>query len=404
MKKYYLLAMFLLIGLPSISHAWLSGYTNFANVSVNGAVNDSFFLNLSTVGVTCGTPKCMEVVVTNTADGVLPYQTAINGLWYGRTAAGENISGSYPKDNITAIFLNETAANVYVYYNNNTEQIDKSVSLLLWDDNFQEYAIGTAASSVAKFFSNNGGSATVDNSGGTTRHVLGMNGGGFTMAWNVTEFKNVTVIWEINNSASATNDQGFFTFSTTYDNGYRSPQTFPDNVWGVRVSGSGIGTTLSYTGATNTGINISFQREGTFVNLYLRNQTRLMKGGNVSNTAITQGSIFGFVPGLVRKGLYRITAWNLTVNPAFSPAITYTTNTLAPANSCTPSSPVWTLNLADNCTLSGVYSVTNWTIYSTGRGTTITDNFTLTFTNRIYGSFVEFAYFILFKNASLIRK
>lgn len=76
------------------------------------------------------------------------------------------------------------------------------------------------------------------------------------------------------------------------------------------------------------------------------------------------------------------------------------------SDTCTPTDgQQWNLNLADNCTITGLtWSGPKWNISSSGQGRTILSYSNLTYSNLTYGSFIQWAALVFNTTTRIIRK
>lgn len=320
MKKYILFAIFILF--IGVSNAQLANYSGKVTLSGTPRANDTWEINHSVYGIQCSTAKCMEIIVKEKDTNVtLEYQTIVNGFWY-QNNNGHNTTPVWRGSNFTVIlFRNSSYSGVDIYYNNVTQQTDRSRSILLWYDNFESYAVGSlparamSSNSLGRICQTNGQKAVgCDTTGGNF------------VSWNVTEYsKNVTAVFEINNSASDANDLILQLYG---NNSYRIPQITTPNSYAINYQGGAtIGTGVSFVGNSSTGYNVTMQSDNQSFNFWINH---IIKGGNSTHFDVTRnsGSMIAFQPSISLKGLLSLKVWNQTIQtytsqPIFTPSLTY---------------------------------------------------------------------------------
>jgi hypothetical protein len=397
MKAIFLIGILVCwVTLIGTSYAWESPYTQRVNVTPSvTAINTSFVVNLSMANITCSY-RCEDVYITDGDDKQLPYQTFVNGIWYYKGVA-HNLSISTQQFNVTYVFLNKTVTTVWAYIKNSSSVIDRSESILALDDDFSAWQV--TANYLPTYMKSVGSGSQLCTRGGKVGICPKFSGGAqhFDWYWNVSNPSGSTLNFEYGqfNLTSGSNDLLLVTYETApLTGGYRSPQESTNGNWYLRTLGDTAIGNSSYSGAMppdGQGLNITIYRADKRIGMLFRNSTNKVithigaddTSANISKAGEQQGT-FGIF-------LSHLTFYNRTVDLSYGG---YYVNygPQETQGTCTPTTPIWSLNLADNCTVTGTYSIGNIFIYGTGYGHTSFINLNLTYSNLSFvGQFINYA-------------
>lgn len=404
--KWLFLAMFVLIGLPMTVNAWCGGDTNYtmAQFNVTFRDRDIVYINLTANNITCKYANCTDVKVFDQNDVELVYlNTSDTGKKAYQVLLDNITDRDHPQNDFLIMQPQNSSGFYYLCYNhtvNNTFGY-----LQMWADNFERYAVGdTPIRSLSA-----SGACTIKQNGNDK--ICGTNSAWF-QRWRLpTNYTNVTFQFEMNNTATATNthDIRIFQLTTGFSSGYRAPYSSNTNQIDLRndTVNAEFGTPMTYT-ATGKAVNWTSGRQGNEVFAYYNHGYYTNRTSGNDTTAMSRDSII--VGGGIASvwGIMSLKAWNVSV-------ITYGVmanvtmelphNYVIPiTNTCTPITPLWSLNLADNCTITGTYSIGNILIYTTGLGSSRFFNLNLTYSNLTYGSFINWATLIKDRSSVLISK
>lgn len=261
--------------------------------------NDTIYLNLTQLNITCSNVNCTDAVVVDNNDVELKFASG-KLAWQ---VLLDNVSTrNFPNDKVVA-FTPQANSTRYSLYWNNTNASSLGGSLLLWQDNFERYTVGQTPLKMSKSIATQGDVCLVQGNKAAGCNVTG----GQFVSWNVTQYTDMSAQFEMNNSQSATNAMAIQTFGT---NGYRAPQITSTNVYAINFQGDAvnIGVTASFTG-TPTGYNITTQKDGNNLNVWINH---VIKFGNASNTSRTTHSEIAYQPAVKESALLSLSVWNFT--------------------------------------------------------------------------------------------
>lgn len=292
------------------------GYNSYVNITLDVVrLGEVLIVPHQAAGIT-NTAMGMELNCTNSTGYPLPYQTAVKAMWY-ENGIGVNVTATHQNTNVTFILINNTnviSDNIIVcQYDNTTEKTDRSESIALWLDDFENYATGTMPFRATSTVSDALGGVCATN--GQQAAGCGVTGGQ-TTTWNVTQYRDITVIWETNNTKSAANDQQFNEFGTGGST-YRCPYNNAGNNWVCNYGGgAAIGNQISYTGINNIGGNITFRSTSTLLEFAINGT---LWGGNASDVNRVTHSQMAWSPGIALKGLLSLQVYNRSITPYQAP-------------------------------------------------------------------------------------
>jgi len=268
------------------------------NISLYRA-NDTVEVNLTSLGITCSNTNCTDVVMTDANDAELRFPDG-NKAWQ---IPLDNISSRNKPNNDFVVFSPQNSSLVYWIYYNNTGTNNTGGSIILWEDNFERYSVGNIPLKMTSSLNGTGYVCTASGQKGAGCNVTG----GAFIAFQVTNFTNVTVQWEINNSASFTNSLILNIFG---NNSYRAPQIVATNSYQMNLQGgTNLSQAIAYTG-TSAGYNITSYRAGSNIGFIINHVIR----ANGSDTTRTNGAEVGFQPSGNQSSLLSIQIWNMTVD------------------------------------------------------------------------------------------
>jgi hypothetical protein len=406
--KPYFLALSLLIGLalaaPSMA-APCGGDINYTFLQFNVTYRpmDAVYINLTGNNITCSNVNCTDIKVFDKNDAELVFfNTSKAGLKAWQIPL-DNLTGKdFPLNDMLVMIPQNDSSYYWICYNN-THVNNTGGYIQMWFDNFERYNIGdTPTRSISA-----SSSCTIkDDRGGK---VCANNGGWFQRWLMPNNYSNVTFLLEFNTTDTSSNshDIRIFQQSSGFSTGYRSPYSSATRVIDIRLdtTNTEIGTSMSYAPTIGKAVNWTTGREDNTIVAYF-NHSRSNMTSAVDTTFMSRDAII--IGGNVAPGVWGVMsfkAWNLSIQTYHeSPSITMgkPTNPTTPVtDTCTPITPLWSLNLADNCTVTGTYSIQNILIFSSGLGTTIFRNLNLTYANVSFGSFIQWATLIKDRNNTL---
>jgi len=392
MKWYFVIGILCLwVTLMPISYAWCGNETNYTRSIVNLTYRDRdiVYINLTYYNITCNNVNCTDVKVFDQNDAELLFLNTSNAGKKAYQILLDNItSRDYPKNDMLTFMPQNNSGLYYICFNIPT--VNTFGYLQMWSDNFERYNIGSTPNRSLSA----SGSCTVLQNGNDK--ICGNNGGWFQRWWLPSNYTNVTIQFEMNNTDTAlnTHDIRIFQLTTGFSSGYRAPYSNAVNSIDLRNDTVNIefGTPMTYT-STGKAVNWTSGRQGNEVFAYYNHGYLTNRTSGNDTTAMSRDSLI--VGGSIASiwGIMSLKVWNVSVITYSSPtAMTVSAPQSFISNTCVPISPVWTLNLADNCTVSGTYSIGNILIYGTGYGHTSFINLNLTYSNLSYvGQFINYA-------------
>lgn len=298
-----------------VKWAWFnSSFKNRIDINLTQfRANESIEVNLTALNISCSNVNCTDVVIVDQNDAELRGENN-NKMWQ---VPLDNISSKNKPRNDFVVFIPQNNSLHYYLYYNNTAVNNTGGSILLWQDNFERYAIGATPDKATLSISTQGAVCSTNGQKAVGCNVTG----GQYISWNITQYRNITVQWEINNSASNVNDLILDMFGDGGTSSYRWPQINPSDTYGINFNGGAtLGTTIAFTGTEARGYNITSQRDGNAINLFI-NHT--VKGGNTTDTTRVTDSRIGYRPSVTFKALLSLSAYNLTVQ-TFTNQTTFT--------------------------------------------------------------------------------